>query len=430
LDYQGTWNASTNTPTLTSSVGTNGYYYIVSVAGTTNLDGITDWQVGDWVIFNGTAWQKLDQTNLVTSVNGLTGTVVLTAASVGALASVTSSDGSITVNQVGTAVDLAVSAASPASTLLLQVRNNSGATLTKGTVVYINGAVGQLPTVAKALATSDATSAQTQGLITSDISNNSNGYVTIVGLVTDIDTSAYSDGQQLYLSGTTAGAMTATKPYAPIHLVYVGVVIHAHPTQGKIQVKVQNGYELDELHDVAAQSPVNGQTIVYNSSTNLWENNTVSLTAGVNGTLAIANGGTGQTTATAAFNALAPSQTSNAGKYLTTDGTNSSWATVNAGASLSNDTSTATNLYPLFAASTTGTPTTLYTSNAQYLFKPSTGELSVKAPRASNGILVNSATISSDYTIATGDNGMSAGPVSVDSGITVTVSSGSVWTVV
>ena len=430
LDYRGTWNASTNTPTLVSSVGTNGYYYIVSVAGTTNLDGITDWQVGDWAIFNGTAWQKLDQTNLVTSVNGFTGAVVLTAASVGALASVTSSDGSITVSQVGTAVDLAVSAASPASTLLLQVRNNSGATLTKGTVVYINGAVGQLPTVAKALATSDATSAQTQGLITSDISNNSNGYVTIVGLVTNIDTSAYSDGQQLYLSGTTAGAMTSTKPYAPIHLVYVGVVVHAHPTQGKIQVKVQNGYELDELHDVAAQSPVNGQTIVYNSSTDLWEKNTVSLTAGVNGTLPIANGGTGQTTANAAFNALAPSQTSNSGKYLTTDGTNSSWDSIVAGASLSNDTTTATNLYPMFAAATSGTPTTVYTSNAQYLFKPSTGELSVKAPRASNGIVVNSATISSDYTIATGDNGMSAGPVSVNSGITVTVSSGSTWVVV
>jgi hypothetical protein len=84
----------------------------------------------------------------------------------------------------------------------------------------------------------------------------------------------------------------------------------------------------------------------------------------------------------------------------------------------------------MFAAATSGTPTTVYTSNAQYLFKPSTGELSVKAPRASNGIVVNSATISSDYTIATGDNGGSFGPVSVASGVTVTVSSGSVWTVV
>jgi hypothetical protein len=78
LSYQGTWNASTNTPTLTSSVGTKGYYYVVSVAGSTNLNGITDWVVGDWAVYNGTAWQKIDNTDAVTSVNGYTGTVVLT----------------------------------------------------------------------------------------------------------------------------------------------------------------------------------------------------------------------------------------------------------------------------------------------------------------------------------------------------------------
>ena len=78
LNYQGTWNATTNTPTLTSSVGTKGYYYVVNVAGTTNLNGITDWQVGDWAVYNGTAWQKIDNTDAVTSVNGYTGTVVLT----------------------------------------------------------------------------------------------------------------------------------------------------------------------------------------------------------------------------------------------------------------------------------------------------------------------------------------------------------------
>ena len=78
LNYQGTWNASTNTPTLTSSVGTKGYYYVVDVAGTTNLNGITDWQIGDWAIFNGSVWQKVDNTDAVTSVNGFTGTVVLT----------------------------------------------------------------------------------------------------------------------------------------------------------------------------------------------------------------------------------------------------------------------------------------------------------------------------------------------------------------
>jgi hypothetical protein len=88
LSYQGTWNASTNTPTLTSSVGTKGYYYVVNVAGSTNLNGITDWQVGDWTVYNGSAWQKIDNTDAVTSVNGYTGTVVLTAADVGAVSSV------------------------------------------------------------------------------------------------------------------------------------------------------------------------------------------------------------------------------------------------------------------------------------------------------------------------------------------------------
>ena len=76
--YQGTWNAATNTPALASGVGTRGYYYIVAVAGTTNLDGITDWFIGDWAIFDGTAWQQVDNTDAVVSVNGQTGAVSLT----------------------------------------------------------------------------------------------------------------------------------------------------------------------------------------------------------------------------------------------------------------------------------------------------------------------------------------------------------------
>ena len=76
--YQGTWNALTNTPLLTSSVGTSGYYYIVNVAGSTNLNGITDWNIGDWAIFNGGVWQKVDNTDAVVSVNGFTGAVSLT----------------------------------------------------------------------------------------------------------------------------------------------------------------------------------------------------------------------------------------------------------------------------------------------------------------------------------------------------------------
>jgi len=85
VSYQGAWNASTNSPTLTSSVGTKGYYYVVSVAGSTNLNGVTSWNIGDWAIFNGTAWEKIDNTDAVTSVNGYTGTVVLGASDVGAV---------------------------------------------------------------------------------------------------------------------------------------------------------------------------------------------------------------------------------------------------------------------------------------------------------------------------------------------------------
>jgi predicted heme/steroid binding protein len=84
VTYQGTWNAATNTPTLTSSVGTKGYYYVVNVAGSTNLNGITDWKLGDWAIFNGSTWEKVDNTDAVVSVNGYTGAVVLTFSDVGA----------------------------------------------------------------------------------------------------------------------------------------------------------------------------------------------------------------------------------------------------------------------------------------------------------------------------------------------------------
>ncbi len=365
---------------------------------------------GQAVTWNGTAWVPSTITAGVSSV--------------------ASADGSIIVTTVSGAVDLAVSEASPASTLLAAVRNTTGATLTKGTAVYISGATGQRSTVSKALATGDATSAQTLGLITTDLANNANGYVTVIGLVTNINTSAYTDGAQLYLSPTTAGTLTATKPYAPQHLVYVAIVEYAHATQGKLFVKVQNGYELDELHNVSAQSPTTGQTIVWNSSTSLWEKNTVSLTAGVNGTLPIANGGTGQTTANAALNALIPNQATNSGKFLTTDGTNTSWSTTAPAVSLTNDTTTATNLYPLFAAATTGTASTIYTGDAKLLYKPSTGELASSVVNATNGIVVNSQTVAVSYTIAAGSSGMSSGPVTIASGQSVTVSSGSRWVVV
>jgi hypothetical protein len=170
-----------------------------------------------------------------------------------------------------------------------------------------------------------------------------------------------------------------------------------------------------------------GLTTFAGSNNALYSTGASTLTAG---TLPILAGGTGQTTANAAFNALAPSQTSNTGKYLTTNGTDTSWATVGGGASITNDTTTATNVYPLFAAATSGTPTTIYTSNAKLLYKPSTGDLQSSAVTASNGIFVNNATVTASYTVASGNNASSAGPLVVGSGVTVTVASGGRWVIV
>ena len=113
-------------------------------------------------------------------------------------------------------------------------------------------------------------------------------------------------------------------------------------------------------------------------------------------------------------------------KYL---GDGSALTGIVSGATISNDTTTATNLFPLYASATSGVPTTIFTSNAKYLYKPSTGELQASALVASNGIVVNNQTISTSYTIAAGNNAMSAGPVTVASGQTVTVSSGCRWVV-
>jgi hypothetical protein len=175
----------------------------------------------------------------------------------------------------------------------------------------------------------------------------------------------------------------------------------------------------------------------------------VSLTTQVTGTLPIANGGTGQTTASAAFNALSPVTSTGdlilgngvnsstrlpigANTYvLTSNGTTASWALpTGSGATITNDTTTATNVYPTFAAATSGSLSTIYTSNAKYLYKPSTGELTSEHFVAGNGIFVNSLTIDTSYTIAAGTSGMSAGPITVASGTTVTVASGSRWVVV
>ena len=108
---------------------------------------------------------------------------------------------------------------------------------------------------------------------------------------------------------------------------------------------------------------------------------------------------------------------------------NGNTAAIVGGPALSNDTTTATNVYPVFSAATTGTPTTIYTSNSKLLYKPSTGELAVTAPIAANGLVLNATTVATSYTIASGFNACSVGPVTVNGGVVVTITSGQRWLV-
>jgi hypothetical protein len=306
LDYKGTWNASTNTPTLASSTGTSGDYYIVSVAGTTNLNGITDWQPGDWLIFNGNVWQKIDQSwataganDNITSMTGITGGISSpdfiqfdTGATVTNAAGRLYWDATQQTLTVGLNANIA---ADIGQTLYAYVTNDEAVTITKGQPVYMFAAQGDRVSVKLAYNTGDATSAKTLGVCAENIAAGQAGMVLCQGVQDGLDLSAYNPGDTLYL-GATAGTLTSTKPYAPNHLVYVGVVERANMGNGRLYVRIQNGYELEELHNVSAQSPSNGQTLIYNASTSLWEKNTltdgtgISITEGA-GTITIANSG-------------------------------------------------------------------------------------------------------------------------------------------
>jgi hypothetical protein len=230
LNYKGTWNAATNTPTIVSSVGTKGDYYVVSVDGNTNINGISNWGVGDWIVFNGAVWQRVE--------------------------------GGADVNAVN---------------------------LTVTGTTDLNG-----------------------------FTSSADGVFTGTGQVT------LPVGTTLERSGT--------------------------PAAGMLRFNDDN----DEFEGY--------------------------------------------------------------------DGT--AWGSIGGGTTISNDTTTSTDVYPLFADATSGDATTVYTSNAKLLYKPSTGELKAFAPVATNGIMVNATTMTQDYTIATGTNGLSVGPFTIDSGVTLTIDSG------
>jgi len=182
-----------------------------------------------------------------------------------------------------------------------RVYNDSGSTITLGQVVYISGAQGNRIAVKLAQADVEANSFGTLGLVAETIANGAEGWVIVSGALYKLNTLGLTAGATVYLSTTTAGAYTTTKPQAPDQLVVLGFIERVSSTVGSIYVKVDNGYELDELHDVRITSPISGNTLIYDATTSptgVWKN--ASLTAGTgisvtNGAGSITIGNTGVT---------------------------------------------------------------------------------------------------------------------------------------
>lgn len=161
-----------------------------------------------------------------------------------------------------------------AKELVQTIKNSTHTTLTKGQVVYISGSDGTNPTISLAVASGEATSSKTLGFLKQDLNHGDTGYVITEGFLDGLNTnSATTEGDPIWLSPTIPGGVVyglANKPYAPNHMVFLGFVVRKNINNGRIYVKVQNGFELKELHDVLAQSPSDGDIIRYVSSSGLW----------------------------------------------------------------------------------------------------------------------------------------------------------------
>ena len=142
-------------------------------------------------------------------------------------------------------------------------------TLNKGEVVYLYGAQGQRPAVKRAYNTSDDTSATTFGIVAESIAAGQTGFIITKGIIQNIDTNSYNEGDILWLD-STPGQATNTKVYAPYNSVFVGVVLKKNSSAGRIFVNIQNGYEMEELHNVYAQNPSNNDILVYTSASTMW----------------------------------------------------------------------------------------------------------------------------------------------------------------
>jgi trimeric autotransporter adhesin len=399
---------------------------------------------------NGTAgvptFRAVVAADIPTLNQNTTGTAgsVANALTIGTGLSGTSYNGSaaVTINNTGvtsltgTASQVDVSASTGSVTLSLPATINVNTTGTAanvtGVVAVLNGGTGQ--------------TSYTDGQLL--IGNSTGNTLTKSTLTAGTGISITNGGGSITINATNAGAVTSVTGTSPIvssggATPNISLASGYGDTQNPYASKTANFF-------LAAPNGTAGvptfRAVVAADIPTL-NQNTTGTAGNVTGVVAIANGGTGQTTANPAFNALAPTTTkgdlivSNGTAnvrqavgtdthVLTADSTTATgvkWAAAAGGLTISNDTTTATNLYPTFAAATSGTMSTIYTGNAKLLYKPSTGELTSPEVVASNGLFVNSQTVSSNYTIPAGSTAISGGPITVASGFAVTVSSGARW---